>query len=280
MSQVTKTGTLKPATVRFRMTRELHSPLRIPTPASIREVRQFSRRTLVRLRALRPILGRGTFRGLRRSLVDLLDSTSESRDAEVQRQVVARLKAEHSKRGRRDYSLLLRKLDSRKRAATVELADYLCSSSGVGNLRQLNEDLTSLEIAQSNANLPPLAARRYRRAVHVIGKRLAVDITMSHRVHALRIRIRRARALASMFDRPAGHAANHLSRELGRMQEALGDLRDSMLLGRWIRGRGLVLAPHLKARLDEWTRNCLKRCKRHRKALGPAIRQFLRQTRQ
>ncbi len=279
MNRPTKTGGNEPVTIRFRTMRDSQSPWRLPTAASIHEVRQAARGAVVRVRALQPLLGHGSFPGLRKSLCDLIDVTAESRDAQVQRRVVSRMQARKSKQGARRYAQLLLKLTQRQHEATCELARYLDSEVGSEHLRQLNEDLAALHVAQSGVNVPSMASRRYRLVLQDIEKKLARKITASHRVHPLRIKIRRARSLASLFEGAPGVAPSRLNRKLNKMQEALGDLRDSMLLRRWIKRRGLTLAPQAKVALETMAKQCLKRCKGHRKPLRRAIREFLRKTR-
>ena len=266
--------------IRFRTVRDPHSPLRIPIPASIHEVRQAARSTLVRMRTLHPEFGSRAFPGLRKSLRDLIDITAESRDAEVQQRVIARMQAAKSKHGAGHFGQLLRQLTRRRREATFELARYLGSDAGAEHLRQLNEDLSALQVAQSRVNLPPLAMRRYRRVLQHIKKQLKGKTIASHRVHPLRIKVRRARSLASLFKGAPGVTPNHLHRKLNRMQDALGDLRDSMLLARWIKRRGLTLTPQVKVGLDDLVQDYRERCKARRRPLRHAIREYLKTSRE
>ncbi|MGC1458991.1 MAG: CHAD domain-containing protein [Steroidobacteraceae bacterium] len=280
MNRPPKTGEIEPSTIRFRTTRDLQSQLHLPTPASIHEVRQAARSSVVRVRALQPVLGHGSFPGLRKSLCNLIDITAESRDAEVQRRVIVRMQAQKAKQGARRYGQLLLKLTQRQLEATRDLARYLDSDIGSEHLRQLNEDLSALALAQSGVNVPPLASRRCRHVLRDIEKQLAGKIAASHRVHPLRVKIRRARSLASLSEGAPGVVPSPLNHKLNKMQEALGDLRDSMLLRRWIKRRGLTLAPQVKVALETMAKRCLKRCKGYRKPLRHAIRQYLRKTRQ
>jgi len=277
---MTKTGVTMRQTICFQTTRDPRSGLRIPTAAGVHAVRRAARHALVRLRALRPALGRRSFSSLRKSLRHLVDITAESRDAKVQRQMISRLKADIPKGRARECGRLLMKLGSRQRAANARLAEYLCSDAGSEQLRRMNKDLSALQVAQSGADLARLASRRYHGVLHDIEKLLAHKIAMDHRVHPLRIKMRRACDLVSLLDAPQDVSAAHLIHKLNKMQDALGDLHDSMLLGRWIHERGPTLTPSLSAALDTLAERSRKRCKRHRKPLRYAIRQFLGKTRQ
>jgi CHAD domain-containing protein len=210
----------------------------------------------------------------------LVDITAESRDTEVQRRIVARLKADIPRSEGRDCNRLLIELGSRKRTATEKLAEYLCSDAGTEQVRRMNEDLSALRVAQSGTDLTGLASRRYRGALHDIERLLRHKIATGRRVHPLRIRIRRACDLMSLLDAPQDVSAAQLIHKLDRMQEALGDLHDAMLLARWIHERGLTLRPSLRLALDTLAERSLKRCTRHRRSLRHAIREFLAKTRQ
>lgn len=189
------------------------------------------------------MLGHTSFSGLRQSLRNQLDLTADSRDAEVQRRIVLRLKAAIPKGERRECNALLMKLRSRQRAANKSLAEYLCSDAGCEQLRRMNKDLSALQVAHSTADLTRLVSRRYRSVLHDIEKLLAHKIATGRRVHPLR--------------------------------DALGDWHDAMLLARWIHESALTLTPSLRCALDTLLARCRKRCKRHRKPLRHAIRQFL-----
>jgi CHAD domain-containing protein len=277
---MTKTAMTLRQTIGFQTTRDPRSGLRIPTPASVHAARRASRHALVRLRALRPVLGRMSFSGLRQSLRDLVDVTAESRDAEVQRRIILHLKTAIPKGEGRDCNSLLVKLGSRQRAANATLAEYLCSDAGSEQLRRMNKDLSALQVAQSDADLTRLASRRYRGALHDIEKLLAHKMASGPRVHPLRIKMRRACDLVSLLDAPEHVSAAQLIHKLNKMQDALGDLHDAMLLARWIHERRLTLTPSLRLALATLEERSLKRCKLHRKPLRHAIRQCLGKTRQ
>jgi CHAD domain-containing protein len=266
--------------IHFRTTLDPRSRVRSLTPGAIHGARQQARRTLVRLRALRPVFGRTAFAGLRQSLRDLIAITSESRDAEVQRGMVLRLTADLPKRDARECHELLVELKSRKQAATAGLAAYLRSETGSEVLRRQNKDLMELRRTQSTADLPRLAARRHRRELHNIDELLAHRIPTGRRVHSLRIRMRRAQDLASLFYAPLGVGAKHLNHELNRMQEALGDLHDARLFARWANEHGLTITAPLTAAMDVQAKGGLKRCRRNRKRLRHSLHRFLKKTRQ
>ena len=255
------------------------SHLPVPTPASIHAVRQEARRALVRLRVLRPAVDRNSLKGLHASLQSLLHSTADSRNAHVQRRLVARLRADCRRSEVRGYNPLLAKLRSRERVASARLARYLRSEIGADLLRRANEALSVLRVSQANADLRRLAARRFHRELHKVDALLAHRLPAGHRVHPLRIRIRRARDLVFLLDAPLVIDAAELNEGLNRMQDALGDWRDSKLLGRWVHERALMLSPHLRGSLENLQERRRKRCKRRRKPLREAIRRFLRMTR-
>jgi len=221
------------------------------------------------------VLGHTSFSGLRQSLRNQLDLTADSRDAEVQRRIVLRLKAAIPKGERRECNALLMKLRSRQRAANKSLAEYLCSDAGCEQLRRMNKDLSALQVAHSTADLTRLVSRRYRSVLHDIEKLLAHKIATGRRVHPLRIKMRGACDLVSLVDAPEDVSAAQLVQKLAKMQDALGDWHDAMLLARWIHESALTLTPSLRCALDTLLARCRKRCKRHRKPLRHAIRQFL-----
>jgi CHAD domain-containing protein len=280
VAQMTKTGVIERQIIRFQTTRDLRSGLRIPTPTSVHAVRRALRRTLARLGALRPVLGHTSFGGLRKSLRKLVDITAESRDAEVQRRIISALKADIPKGEAREYDRVLMKFRSRQRAANVELAEYLCSNVGAEQLRRINEDLSALRVAQSGTDLTRLACRRYRGALHDIEKLRAHKIATGRRVHPLRIKMRRACDLVCLLQAREDVCAAPFIHKLNKMQDALGDLHDAMLIERWLHERGLTLTPSLSLALDALAERSLKRCKRYRKPLRHAIRQFLAKARQ
>lgn len=260
--------------IRFRTTRDPRSGLRMPTPASIHVMRRASRHALVRLEALRPALNRRLFSRLHKSLRNLVEVTAESRDAEVQWRLILRLRGEIPHSEQRECNRLLTELGSRKRAATLELAEYLSSGAASGQLRRLNRDLVALEVAQSSADLPRLASRCCRGALQQLRKLLVHKVRLGRHPHRLRIKMRVAIDLMSLSDAMQGKCAARLVHELKKMQDALGDLHDSTLLACWLREHGLTLTPHLRAALDTWVQCCLTRCKRHRKPAHHAIRRF------
>jgi CHAD domain-containing protein len=251
-----------------------------PKSGAIHAARQQARCTLVRLSALRPAFGRKAFAGLHQALRDLLEITGGSRDAQVQEAMVLRLTADFPKRQARECHELQVELKSRKRVAIARLAAYLRSNTGSDVLRRQNLQLLEFRRVQSTADLPHLAARRFRRALQKIDERLAHRVPTGRGVHSLRKRVRRARDLTGLFPAPPGVGAKHLIRELNSMQRVLGEFHDATLLVRWIGEQGLTISPHLRLALDAQAQRCLKGCRRQRKSLRHAIRQFLRKTRQ
>jgi hypothetical protein len=91
--------------------------------------------------------------------------------------------------------------------------------------------------------------------------------------------MRLAHELGSLLHAQQEMRNAHLIHRLNGMENALGDMRGSMLLARWIRLNGLTLTPPLQAALDGLVRGCLARCQRHRKPPRAAIRNHLSKTR-
>ncbi len=58
------------------------------------------------------------------------------------------------------------------------------------------------------------------------------------RLHRLRIRLRRALDLAFLVDAPVDAGVERLNYKLNRIQDALGEVHDSMLLRQWAKARG------------------------------------------
>ncbi len=247
------------------------------SPSAIHAARRDARRTLECLRTLRPALGRTAFARLRLSLRDFINITAESRDAEVQRGLIRRLTvASGKKRTTRRGQALWRELTSRRAVALAGLAAYQRSGAAAGQRQQ--EDLRQLRLAQSAVDLPQLAARRYRRALRALERLLTKRIPTGHRMHRLRIRMRRARDVATFYYPPPGRGANHVLHKLDRMQEALGDLHDYRLLTQWARERDIAIPRPLRRALDAQAQRRLRQLRRHRKPLLQAIRNFLEAT--
>ncbi len=253
------------------------SELPIPTAASIHATRKTARRALVRLKALRRAVSGGSYRGLRKSLRELIRISSESRDAEVQRRLVARLSARNPGIGGRDCKELLSNLTLRRRKAVRRLAARLYSAAGTERLRRVNEDLDALRVAESIVNLPRLALPLYRHGLRSIDARLGRKVVPGRRVHTLRIRLRRAHILSSMVGAPGLAGPKALDRNLKGLQAVLGDLHDLMLLKRWIRSRGLSVPQPLTIVMRALAQDQLRECNDLRKPLRRAVRGFLSQ---
>lgn len=252
----------------------------LPTAAGIHAVRKAARRALARLEVLRQAVGRGSYGRVRKSLRKLIDLSDESRDAEVQRRIVARLKAQLPKIDGRDCDELLLTLTARKGKVVRRLAGNLFSDAGSEYLRRINADLDSLRFAESVVNPSWLALPRYRHALHGIDELLEHKIALGRRVHPLRIRVRRARILASLLAAPRAAGPESLGRDLARLQDSLGDLHDLMLLMQWIKKRGLTVSRQVRRALDSLAEDHLKKCRHCRKPLRRVIRNFFATTRE
>ena len=263
------------AAIRFRTRRGPRGGAPIPSAQSVHEARRRARRTLVRLRALRPALRRGSFHSLRKLLQGVLEISAASRDAHVQGQLVAQLMARHRLAGAPHSAGLRRELALRGRAADQELGRFLRSARGVAQLQKLNASVAVLQEGPLSEDLPRLAARRYQRTLHKIRARLDKKLTANRQVHPLRVRVRQARDLATLFD--AGHSAvaMRLRHRLNKLQQGLGDLHDAMLLKSWLRERGLTVDSQFSVALRAWSKHCLRRCQRQRQPLRRVIRAYL-----
>lgn len=246
------------------------------TPTAIHAARRHARRTLLRLRILRPALERTALPRLRQSLRDLIEFTAPSRDAEVQHKMVLQLMAALPKQRARHCQALVRELDSRQAVALARMEADLGGTATLRQQRQQNADLRQLQRVQSAVDLPGLATRRYRRALRTLDKQLAKSIPTGRRVHRLRIRLRRACDLAALVHAPRELAASRLPQQLDRMQEALGELHDGQLFITWAAECDVALPRPLRQALDRRARRCLKRLQRQRKPLRHALHDFLK----
>ncbi len=266
--------------IQFRTKWDSQSEVSLPTVRSIHAVRKAARRALVRLEALRTVVGRGSYGRLRKSLHRLIRMSAQSRDTEVQRQIIVQLALQMPKTHGRACDELLLKLGSRSHKAVRRLAGKLGTDKESEFLRRMNDDLDALRFAESVVDLPWLARPHLRHALKRIYGLLGQEITPDRLVHRLRIRVRRAHCLGGLVNTTRIAGLEAISHDLKRLQGALGDLHDLMLLRGWIKKRGLIVAPSLGLALDAVAKDRLQKCERWRKPLRRAIRQLLEKTRE
>lgn len=261
--------------IRFRGTRDPGTQILVPTPRSIHAARRDARRTLVCLRTLQPALKRRALVRLRKSLRRLLDRTAACRNAHVQQQLVVKLKSTLSTSEASQCDELLAALQRRRKRETAKLAEYLHSDAGSAELGVLNVDLMALSRDSALGERSIRAARCYRRALSKIDHLLVHKMKNGHRLHRLRIRLRRTLDLAFLIDAPLDAGVERLNYKLNRIQDALGEVHDSMLFRQWVKTCGWTIPPALHSALKVWEEQRLGRCRRKRKHLRVCVSRML-----
>jgi CHAD domain-containing protein len=225
------------------------------TPKRIHTVRVAARRLDALLHAFERELDSRSVKRYRRALKALIHNLEEAREADVTRRAVARLKREGGDGIRREADALHEQLANDYSSALQRLRSQVADAPW----RRRLSSLRRLSIRESLApvNDDPAAGTIIRRVNHARrGLRRAMGHAgkNAHRLHRLRLKVKRVRYLLEVVGGKASLASESELQGLRRLQDCLGDmhdeenLRDSLRVGRMPRRATHSIIEELKRR--------------------------------
>jgi CHAD domain-containing protein len=127
---------------------------------------------------------------------------------------------------------VLRRLATDRTRARADLNEALDSPRYPRVLEQLETFLSRPPAAASDVSLPDVAAtewKRLRKAVQKLPGRPSTD-----ELHAVRIKVKRARYAAELARAAAGERGNRFINQAKKLQDILGDLQDAVVIEQYL----------------------------------------------
>jgi CHAD domain-containing protein len=204
-------------------------------PEDVRQMRTAIRRLRSVLRAAPTVVGAET-EPLRRELDWLGDVLGSVRDLDVfgdyLRSELASLPAAESQAVLR----VLERLESQRARATKGAAAALASARYTRLRKGLAKALGRSHPADEDVSLVAVARRRFkklRKAVKALPERPSDE-----KLHAVRIRVKRARYAAELAEATVGRPARRFAKQAGRVQDILGEYQDAAVADARLRSLG------------------------------------------
>jgi CHAD domain-containing protein len=201
-------------------------------PEPLHEMRVAVRRLRAILRASRALFDAGWVERLRGELDWLGGRRGLGRDLDVLhaylRPRLTALEGAERRTGRR----VLRRLSADRARARADLNEALDSPRYPRVLEQLEMFLARPPAAASDVSLPDVAAgewKRLRKAVRKLPGRPSADD-----LHAVRIKVKRARYAAELARAAAGEPGKRFINQAKKMQDILGDLQDAVVIEQYL----------------------------------------------
>jgi CHAD domain-containing protein len=195
-------------------------------PESLHQMRVAVRRLRALLREAGPMLEPGWVDPLRAELEWLGDELGPVRDLDVFREYLAEAIGHLDPGERPAGARLLESLEADRRAARAPMLGALKSERYLRLLAALDEAATQPRTVDTGASLESLgerALRRLRRAIEDLG-----DAPSDEDLHAVRIKVKRARYAAELAQPIAGKPARRFIERAKDLQDLLGDHQDAV----------------------------------------------------
>jgi CHAD domain-containing protein len=203
-------------------------------PEELHKMRTAVRRLRAMLGALRDMFDPRWVAHLRKELDWLGDTLGARRDLDVLHQhlsaEVAPLRSGTRVAGRH----LLERLDTQRGRARVHVVAALDSPRYRRLLARLTEGMRRPPVVTADLSLPAVAARAFkklRKAVDALG-----DDLSDPELHAVRIRVKRARYAAEIAEPMRGRPARRFIKRAKKLQDALGEHQDAAVAEARLRG--------------------------------------------
>ena len=201
-------------------------------PEHLHEMRVAVRRLRAILRASRALFDPAWVDSLRDELDWLGSGLGLLRDLDVLdaylRPRLAALEGAEYRAGQR----VLRRLSADRTRARADLNEALDSPRYPRILEQLETFLSRPPASESDVSLPDVAAtewKRLRKAVQKLPGRPSTD-----ELHAVRIKVKRARYAAELARAAAGERGNRFIHQAKKLQDILGDLQDAVVIEQYL----------------------------------------------
>jgi len=201
-------------------------------PDALRKMRVAVRRLRAVLRASRPLFDAKWVKGLRRELDWLGTALGTARDLDVIRSYLTSDLTSLEGAERRMGPTLLRRLDADRSKVRAILRGVLGGARYGRLLTRLDASLADPPIASTDLSLLVAAAaefKKLRRAVKALsGHPGAGDL------HAIRIRVKRARYAAELVRAAAGEPGERFLDQAKTVQDILGEHQDAVILEQYL----------------------------------------------
>jgi CHAD domain-containing protein len=196
-------------------------------PEELHQMRVAVRRLRAILRAVRPLFAAGPLTDLRRELRWLGSALGAARDADVfhayMRAEIASLRPDERGPGER----LLARLDVGRAGARARAVAALDDARYARLMERVEELVRHPGRVVGEVSLPDLARqdfKRLRKAVAALPKKPSDDA-----LHAVRIKVKRARFTAELAGAVAGRPAERFAARAHRVQDILGEHQDAVV---------------------------------------------------
>ena len=201
-------------------------------PEHVHEMRVAVRRLRAILRASRDLFDAAWVERLRDELDWLGGGLGLVRDLDILdaylRPRLAALEGAENRAGQR----VLRRLAADRTRARTALNEALDSPRYPKILEQIETFLAQPPATESDVSLPDVAAtewKRLRKAVQKLPGRPSTD-----ELHAVRIKVKRARFAAELARAAAGERGKRFIRQAKKLQDILGDLQDAVVIEQYL----------------------------------------------
>lgn len=201
-------------------------------PEHLHEMRVAVRRLRAILRASRDLFDAAAVDHLREELDWLGGGLGRVRDLDVLHAYLQPRLAELEGAEHRAGQRVLRRLTADRHQARAGLNEALDSPRYPAILEQLETFLSRPPAAAADVSLPDVAAsewKRLRKAVQKLPGRPSPD-----ELHAVRIKVKRARYAAELARAAAGPRGQRFIRQAKKLQDILGDLQDAVVIEHYL----------------------------------------------
>ena len=222
-------------------------------PEDLHQLRVATRRTRAFLRAARPVLAPEWAGTLRDELRWLGGVAGPVRDLDVLLEHLQADVAELDERDRKGLSGLFTRLEEERAADRELLVEALRSDRYYGLLDRLEDAAEAPRVVDDGHSLQSLWAREWKRLRRAA--RTVSDDAADEELHALRIRVKRARYAAELAEPAMGKHARSFVAAAKVLQDVLGDHQDAVVaearIRAWLRGTRSTVSHFAAGRLVE-----------------------------
>lgn len=201
-------------------------------PEELHAMRTAVRRLRAILRAVRPMFAAEQVDELRGELRWLGSALGPARDADVAREYLGREVASLAPAARAAAEPLLARIDAERAAAMTGVRSALDDPRYPRLMERVEEMIRRPRIAAADVSLPALARgefKKLRKAVEALPKKPG-----DRELHALRIKVKRARHTAELVHRLVGRTAERFAAKAHKVQDVLGEHQDAVVAERRI----------------------------------------------
>lgn len=202
-------------------------------PEELHAMRTAVRRLRAILRAARPVFGTGQADELRLELRWLGSALGAARDADVAREYLGRELDSLTAAERTAGEPLLARIDAERAATKTGVLAALDDPRYSRLMDRVDEMIRRPRVVAGDVSLPTLARREFkklRKAVAALPKKPS-----DRELHAVRIKVKRARYTGELARGQAGRAAERFVAKAHKVQDVLGEHQDAVVAEQRIR---------------------------------------------